>query len=240
MRFIVLSTRPKSRQRKLQEGQAIVLIALLLLVLFAMLGLAIDSGRAYVDKRDLQTAGGPTTATIVATATSIVGNQRQPPALLTLSSEACATHLQGSGSLTVLGDVYTNGTACIDSNLHLAGNCYGQTGSNCNAAAYYCYNASAGFIPYPPYTNGGNPCNGGDILGGPNVPAPTLPDPFYQTPSYPFYSGPGIATNRGSYIELSPGTYNNFSISSSVCFFLDPGISTRNGGYAAHGRAGVT
>src|SRR5260370_28403475 len=56
MRFIVLSTRPKSRQRKLQEGQAIVLIALLLLVLFAMLGLAIDSGRAYVDKRDLQTA----------------------------------------------------------------------------------------------------------------------------------------------------------------------------------------
>src|SRR5713226_10611620 len=56
MRFIVLSTRPKSRQRKLQEGQAIVLIALLILVLFAMLGLAIDSGRAYVDKRDLQTA----------------------------------------------------------------------------------------------------------------------------------------------------------------------------------------
>ncbi len=349
MRFIVLSTRPKSRQRKLQEGQAIVLIALLILVLFAMLGLAIDSGRAYVDKRDLQTAvdaaalaagdwyenyldltgstlpqaeqvfqtdlhlyagpstntcpppagqpgaglpcptnvgplgnlrqdnyflsynggsytlsvsatntqfngyqfvftathylplafeqifGGPTTATIVATATSIVGNQRQTPALLTLSSEACATHLQGSGSLTVLGDVYTNGTACIDSNLHLAGNCYGQTGSNCNAAAYYCYNASAGFIPYPPYTNGGNPCNGGDILGGPNVPAPTLPDPLYQTPSYPFYSGPGIATNRGSYIELSPGTYNNFSISSSVCFFLDPGIYTWNGGYASHG-----
>src|SRR3989442_14553215 len=56
MRFIALSTRPKSRQRKLQEGQAIVLIALLLLVLFAMLGLAIDSGRAYVDRRDQQAA----------------------------------------------------------------------------------------------------------------------------------------------------------------------------------------
>src|SRR5713226_6651610 len=56
MRFIGLSTATKSRQRKLQEGQAIVLIALLMLVLFAMLGLAIDSGRAYVDKRDLQTA----------------------------------------------------------------------------------------------------------------------------------------------------------------------------------------
>src|SRR5712691_6376922 len=251
MRFIVLSTRPKSRQRKLQEGQAIVLIALLLLVLFAMLGLAIDSGRAYVDRRDLQTAvdaaalaagdwyenyldltgstlpqseqvfqtdlhlysgptsntcrvpcpayvgplgnlpqttydltypnltltvvatntqfngyqfvftathqlplafmqifGGPTTATITATATSIVGNQRQTPALLTLSNQLCATHLQGSGSLTVLGDVYSNGTACVDSNLHLAGNCYGAGGSTCNAAAYYCYNASPGFVPY--------------------------------------------------------------------------------------------
>src|SRR5260221_3858124 len=56
MRSTVLSTRTKSPTRRLQEGQAIVLIALLILVLFAMLGLAIDSGRAYVDKRDLQTA----------------------------------------------------------------------------------------------------------------------------------------------------------------------------------------
>jgi uncharacterized membrane protein len=40
----------------LQEGQAIVLIGLLILVLFAMLGLAIDSGRSYVDRRDQQSA----------------------------------------------------------------------------------------------------------------------------------------------------------------------------------------
>ncbi|HEX2682213.1 MAG TPA: pilus assembly protein TadG-related protein, partial [Candidatus Dormibacteraeota bacterium] len=33
-----------------------MLIALLILVLFGMLGLAIDSGRAYVDRRDQQTA----------------------------------------------------------------------------------------------------------------------------------------------------------------------------------------
>src|SRR5467141_1642215 len=56
MRSTVLSTRTKSPQRKLQEGQAIVLIGLLILVLFAMLGLAIDSGRAYVDRRDQQAA----------------------------------------------------------------------------------------------------------------------------------------------------------------------------------------
>src|SRR6267142_5089048 len=260
MRSTVLSTRTKSPQRKLQEGQAIVLIALLILVLFAMLGLAIDSGRAYVDRRDQQAAvdsaalsagdwyenyqnlygstlpnakqiyannlhlyggptsdtltttfvgvnsnlqqdtevvryaggyqltivatntqfngyqftlstthplplafmqifGGPAAVTINATATAIVGNQRQTPALLTLSNGNCALTLSGAAQLTVLGDVYSNGTACIDSNLHEAGNCYGAAGSNCSVAQYYCYNSTPGFIPYAP------PCNPGDIQG---------------------------------------------------------------------------
>src|ERR1700692_272090 len=52
----VPNTRTKSPQRKLQDGQAIVLIALLILVLFGMLGLAVDSGRSYVDRRDQQAA----------------------------------------------------------------------------------------------------------------------------------------------------------------------------------------
>src|SRR5437870_10399653 len=57
MRSTVLSTRTKpARKRNLQKGQAIILIALLILVLFGMLGLAIDSGRGYVDRRDQQAA----------------------------------------------------------------------------------------------------------------------------------------------------------------------------------------
>src|SRR5579872_7134507 len=56
MRSTVPSTPTSRPERKLQQGQAIVLIALLILVLFGMLGLAIDSGRAYVDRRDQQTA----------------------------------------------------------------------------------------------------------------------------------------------------------------------------------------
>src|SRR5450759_5689735 len=48
--------RARIAQTRLQKGQAIVLIALLIMVLFAMLGLAIDSGRAYVDRRDQQAA----------------------------------------------------------------------------------------------------------------------------------------------------------------------------------------
>src|SRR3981081_3539104 len=56
MRFTVPSTRTRPTKRSLQKGQAIVLVGLLILVLFGMLGLAIDSGRAYVDRRDQQAA----------------------------------------------------------------------------------------------------------------------------------------------------------------------------------------
>src|SRR5216684_3247962 len=345
MRFIAPSTATKSPQRRLQEGQAIVLIALLMLVLFAMLGLAIDSGRAYVDRRDLQAAvdagalaagdwyenysdlfstnygifphskklfetdlrlysgpypdslpppnfvgplgnlrqdtdtinypggitltitatntqfngyqfvfyvehqlplafmqifGGPTTALITATATSIVGNQRQTPALLTLSTANCATSLQGGGRLTVLGDTYSNGTVCTGLNLHEAGNCYGAAGSQCNQATYYCYNANPGFIPFdqkgpPPPPHPPGACAGADVLGGPIVPAPSLPDPGYLAPSVPFYSGSGVMIDHGSYTELTPGAYNGFFLSGPGCYFLDAGVYTWNGNYVSHG-----
>ncbi|HUY74687.1 MAG TPA: pilus assembly protein TadG-related protein [Candidatus Dormibacteraeota bacterium] len=337
----MLSTRTKSPQRKLQEGQAIVLVALLILVLFAMLGLAIDSGRAYVDRRGQQAAvdaaalsagdwyenysdltgatngalpnsvnlyqndlrlyggptgapthtfamvgannnlpqdtwtytysagytlvvqatntqfngyqfqyssthtlplsfmqifGGPTSSIIVATATAIVGNQRQTPALLTLSSQACATSLQGNGSLTMLGDAYTNGTECQSgsSSLDLAGNCYGGTGSSCSSAVYYCYNSTPGMVPYDPATTGGT-CLPGDTQGGPVVPAPTLPDPGYLAPSVPFYSAAGTSINRGTYTEMTPGVWPSFSLSSSGCYFLDAGVYQWTGGYTSHG-----
>jgi hypothetical protein len=341
MRSTVPSTRDKSPQRKLQDGQAIVLIALLILVLFGMLGLAIDSGRSYVDRRDQQAAvdaaalaagdwydnfpdvpdlslktipqarqvyendlhlyggvtfestssgmvgtgnafpqniwvdsfaggytltitatntifngyqfqidsrhdfplafmqifGGPPNVNIVATASAIVGNQRQTPALLTLSNQPCATQLQGNGSLTMLGDAYTNGTECQSgaSGLNLAGNCYGGTGSQCNLAAYFCYSANPNTVPYDPQTNGGV-CRPGDTQGRPVVPAPVLPDPGYLTPSLWAYSAPGYYTDRGTYTEMAPGSYNNFILTGgTACYFLDAGIYTWNGGYTSHG-----
>jgi Flp pilus assembly protein TadG len=333
----VPSTRTKSPQRKLQEGQAIVLIALLILVLFGMLGLAIDSGRSYVDRRDQQTAvdaaalaagdyydnypdypdlsavtlvqarqvyennlhiyggftshntfhytnvgssgqltqdvwvdqfaggyqltitatntlfngyqfefdsthnfplafmqifGGPPNVNIVATASSIVGNQRQTPALLTLDSTPgdCGVGLGGNGKLTILGDVYSNSGVCVSSALHLAGNCYGAAGAQCSSAAYYCYNTTPGFVPYPP------PCAIGDITGGPNVPAPSLPDPGYIAPSVPYYQAAGVQMGRGTYTEMTPGLYNSFSLTGGAgCYFLDAGVYSWNGGYTSHG-----
>jgi hypothetical protein len=326
------TTRPARPKRNLQQGQAIVLIALLILVLFAMLGLAIDSGRAYVDRRDQQTAvdaaalaagdwyenfhdlygstlpkskqiyqdnlhlysapasdidttalvgpkgnlqqdtdvltyasgytltivatdtqfngyefqlttthslplafmrifGGPATVTVTATATAIVGNQRQTPALLTLSNGTCATDLKGSTTLTILGDTYSNGTACVDSNLREAGNCYGAAGSTCSSASYYCYNSTPGFVPYAP------PCNPGDSQGSAVVPAPSLPDPAYQSNSVPYYATPQSynQNNRGTWTEMLPGQYPNFHLTggSASCAFLDAGIYTWTNGYSS-------
>jgi len=333
MLFTEPSTPTKRAKRNLQAGQAIVLIALLILVLFGMLGLAIDSGRGYVDRRDQQTAvdaaalaagdwyenfqdlnglvvpksvalyqtdlriytgyqtashtstlvgtnanlpqdtytytfagaytltivatdtqfngyefqytsshnlalafiqifGGSTTVPISATATAIVGNQRQTPALLTLSNGSCATKLTGAAQLTVLGDVYTNGTACLDSNLHEAGNCYGAAGSNCGVAQYYCYNSTPGFIPYAPTPV----CRPGDTQGTGIVPAPSLPDPGYLAPSVGYYAANQSYNqdNRGSYTEMFPGQYaGQFHLSggSASCAFLEPGVYQWTGGY---------
>lgn len=324
MPYTVLSIPTKSRQ----AGQAIVLIALLILVLFGMLGLAIDSGRAYVDRRDQQAAidaaalsagdwylnyfdinnyavpksvvlyqnnlrlysgysssshttamvgpnnnlqqdtytynysnygytltivatnnqfngyqfvyttshnlplafiqifGGSPQVNIQATATSIVGNQRQTPALLTLSTGACATTMQGAGQLTIVGDAYTNGQACINASLKVGGNCYASSG-NCNAATFLCITSSGSV--YPPV------CNPGDSQGAPYVPAPTLPDPGYLAPEQPYYTSAGTSSSRGTWTEMTPGTWTNFSLSSGGCYFLDPGVYTWNGGYTSHG-----
>lgn len=328
MRFTV----PNIRTRSLQQGQAIVLIALLILVLFGMLGLAVDSGRAYVDRRDQQAAvdaaalaagdwylntfqvsgpvvtnsaalyakdlrlygapsitphattwigpnaslqydwwqydynggaaaggytlkieatntqfngyqfvftsthsltlafiqvfGGSPSIGIGATATSVVGNQRSTPALLTLSNGPCATHMQGSGQLTIVGDAYTNGQACIDNALQIGGNCYASSG-NCNSATFLCITSSG--------STHGPPCASGEAQGAPYVPAPTLPDPGYLAPEQQYYTGSGASYNRGTWTEMTPGNWTNFSLSSGGCYFLDPGVYTWNGGYTSHG-----
>jgi hypothetical protein len=178
----------------------------------------------------MQIFGGPPTIVIAATATGIVGNQRQQPAILTLSTAACSLTLTGGATLTVLGDTYSNGTACVGAGLREAGNCYGGTGSTCSSATYYCYNSSPGFIPYPP------PCLAGDVQGGPVVPAPTLPDPGYQANSISYYNTVQSYNryNRGTWTEMFPGQYtSNFHLTggSASCAFLDAGVYYWAAGY---------
>lgn len=321
------------RRRRWQRGQAIVLIALVMVVMIGILGLAVDSGRAYLERRQLQNATdsaalaagdaqenyadltgkslpaaialyeanerlttAPTTTTtngtvtapngntynqttqvstwsghtltvkatntqfngytfdviashpyqvafmgifgivgaipISAEATSIVGNQRQQPALLTLSTAGCGgtnapLTMTGAGTLTILGDVYSNGCANADPNLIIAGNSYGGAGSTLSGANYYCYNAAPGFVPYRP-----NPsCNIGDTVGTYQVPSPPLPDPGYQSGSIP--TANQTAISHGSWYEMTPGLWTSMSITDANCYFLDPGVYA--GDFANHG-----
>lgn len=161
---------------------------------------------------------------IAAEATAIVGNQRQQPALLTLSTAGCGganTPLQmiGAGKLTVLGDVYSNGCANADAGLFLSGNAYGATGSTIGTGVvnYWCYNSTPGFVPYAP------PCNAGDVTGAPTLGVPPLPDPNYQAPTLD--SSVQGQIDRGSYQELTPGIWGSAGhITDNLCYFLDPGV----------------
>jgi hypothetical protein len=177
----------------------------------------------------IQIFGGSPNISIQATATSIVGNQRQTPAILTLSTGTCSLKLTGSAQLTVLGDAYSNGTACVDANLREAGNCYGAAGSTCSSASYYCFSSTAGVPPYPPT------CTGSDTLGQAVVPAPTLPDPGYLAPSQQYYTTAQSYNqfNRGTWTEMSPGNYGTFHLTggSASCAFLAAGVYNWNGGY---------
>lgn len=179
----------------------------------------------------IQVFGGSPSVDIEAQASSIVGNQRQTPALLTLDPNGpCSTWVHGAGQLTLYGDSYSNGPVCMDLNTRIAGNCYAASGT-CNAATYLCYTPNFG-NPYPPGAGG---CNPGDIQGVPIVPAPSLPDPGYLAPEQQYYSGAGALYGRGTWTEMTPGNYNGFSISAGGCYFLDAGVYTWNGGYSSHG-----
>ena len=87
-----------------------------------------------------------------------------------------------------------------------------------------------GFVPHPPA------CSGTEIQGAAVVPAPSLPILDTQATSVPFYAAAGQQLNRGTYTEMTPGVYNNFSLTGGAgCYFLDAGVYTWNGGYTSHG-----
>ena len=45
-----------ANRSRTQRGQAIVMIGLVIVVLFGFVGLALDGGRAYLDRREMQAA----------------------------------------------------------------------------------------------------------------------------------------------------------------------------------------
>jgi len=94
--------------RHTQRGQAIVLVALMILVLFGFVGLAIDSGRAYLDRRHLQAAADAAALAAAYTYmnTSDYAQSEQMAAQTYASNEA----LYGSTSCSGLGTLTANCT----------------------------------------------------------------------------------------------------------------------------------
>ncbi len=86
-----------------QRGQAIVLVALMILVLFGFVGLAIDSGRAYLDRRHLQAAAD---AAALAAAYNYMNNTSYLAAeQIAAQTYAANEALYGTVSCTGLGTV---------------------------------------------------------------------------------------------------------------------------------------
>ena len=141
--------------------------------------------------------------TINATATAIVGNQRQTPALLTLSNGNCAMNLKGGAQLTVLGDVYSNGTACVDSDLHEAGNCYGAAGLELQRRPVLLLQRDSWFHPIR------RPLHCRRHPGRTGRAGADAPDPATSPPSVgllPAAAGSTTSTTATTWTEMFPGS----------------------------------
>jgi Flp pilus assembly protein TadG len=85
-----------SRRPRTQAGQAIVLIALLLVALFGFLGLAVDGGRVYLDRRELQLAADSATLAMADTYTAKLDMAAAEQAAISVF--AANTRIYGSAS----------------------------------------------------------------------------------------------------------------------------------------------
>jgi len=168
----------------------------------------------------MQVLGVPSINNYSAIAEAVVGDQWQTPALLTLGQQGCngnsgdSLKIQGSVSVTITGDVYSNGNLSDQNGAPVTVN--GSIYADCSA------------LP-----------SGWTYTGTVKVPgAPVLPDPGYGSPyQSSLYSGNSPTSPPGSGVEMKPGVYPSdpqFSNSSS-CHFLDPGIYTWPSGYTNNG-----
>ena len=169
----------------------------------------------------MQVLGVPAINNFTAIAESVVGDQWQTPALLTLGQNGCngnsgdSLKIQGSVSVAVKGDVYSNGDLKDQNGAPVAvdGSVYGQCG------------------PLP---------GGWTYTGTLKVPgAPVLPDPGYTSPyaSTLFNYYTATPNPSGSTVDMKPGIYANdpnFGGGES-CHFLWPGIYSFPNGFKSNG-----
>src|SRR5439155_1357357 len=175
--------------RASQRGQAIVLIALMIVVMFGLVGLAIDSGRAYLDRRHLQAA---VDAAALAAAYNYMNTtdyaQAEQTAVDTYSADEL---LYGAASCAGLGAMAVTCTFSGDSSNQLI---------TVNGVASGTVNGNAIDIcpamppsPMPNFTVTGTQANGWTMLD------PGYPQPSLNPASQSWASTSGSVEQPGTY-----------------------------------------
>jgi Putative Flp pilus-assembly TadE/G-like len=164
-----------------------------------------------------------------ASATGNVNNLLYAPTLAALSQAGCggvsgsAVSVTGGGTLSVIGDLVSNGSISITggASVQVAGDIY----DHCQAPV-------PGAVSNACYPSGSpTPCTAPDVAGVTHSGHPIV-DPAFPPPSVTAGSQGLPASN----VVLAPGLYSaNPNFSSSVCYFLSPGVYDWQAGYTNAG-----
>ena len=166
-----------------------------------------------------------TTVQVAATAASAVGNLLFQPTLAALSQNGCggvpgsAISVPG-GTLTVIGDIVSNGAISVSGTATDAGDTYARCQASVPNLSNYCY--SSGAIP---------PCSYPDVLGQ-TITGYTYSDPNFAPPTVVG----GSQSRPGSNVIIAAGTYaTDPSFGPGLCYFLAGGVYKWQSGYTNNG-----
>ena len=165
------------------------------------------------------------TTQIAASGGSSAGNLLFSPTLAALSTAGCggtsgsAISVPG-GSLTVIGDVVSNGAISVGGSAVIAGDTYARCQASISGLSSACY--SSGNSP---------PCTSPDVLGSIKT-GFVYADPNYSPPTV--VGGP--QSKPANNVIIAPGTYAaDPSFASGRCYFLAGGVYLWQAGYTNNG-----
>lgn len=166
------------------------------------------------------------TVQVSATGASAIGNLLFQPTLAALSQNGCggvpgsAISVPSGGTLSVIGDIVSNGAISIAGAVTDAGDTYARCQASVPNLSNYCY--SSGASP---------PCGSPDVLGQTRA-GYTYSDPNFGPPAVVGGPQPTPASN----VIIAAGTYaTDPSFASGLCYFLAGGVYKWQGGYTNNG-----